>query len=202
MKLIGLTGSIATGKSTVAKIFKDLGFYVIDADKIAHSVYKRGEKAYFEIVKVFGKEILHENGEINRKKLGRLVLNDNKKLSLLEAIVHPAVEEKRLEMLEKIKNEDPHAFVISDVPLLLEKDLKSKFDCIIVVYVPKELQIRRLMERDHILKEEALKKVSLQLPINEKRKLADIVIDNSKTLAKTRKQVESIVEKIKNGELC
>ena len=202
MKLIGLTGSIATGKSTVAKIFKDLGFYVIDADKIAHSVYKRGEKAYFEIVKVFGKEILHENGEINRKKLGRLVLNDNKKLSLLEAIVHPAVEEKRLEMLEKIKNEDPHAFVISDVPLLFEKDLKSKFDCIIVVYVPKELQIRRLMERDHILKEEALKKVSLQLPIEEKKRLANIVIDNSKTLDRTRKQVENITKMLKSGKLC
>ncbi len=202
MKLIGLTGSIATGKSTVAKMFKDMGFYVIDADEIAHSVYKKGERAYFEIIKTFGESILGENGEINRKKLGKLVLNDKEKLSLLEKIVHPAVEQKRLGILEMIKKENPHAFVIYDVPLLFEKNLKSMFDCVILVYVPQEVQIKRLMERDHISKNEALKKLSLQLPIDEKRKLADIVIDNSKTLAETRKQVESIAEKIKNGELC
>ncbi len=202
MKFIGLTGSIATGKSTVAKMFKDLGFYVIDADEIAHSVYKKGERAYFEIIKAFGENILGENGEIDRKKLGKLVLNDKEKLSLLEKIVHPAVEQKRLEILEKIKKENPHAFVIYDVPLLFEKNLKSMFDCVILVYVPQEVQIKRLMERDRISKDEALKKLSLQLPIDEKRKLADIVIDNSKTLAETQKQVESIAEKIKNGELC
>lgn len=202
MKLIGLTGSIATGKSTIAKMFKDMGFYVIDADEIAHSVYKKGERAYFEIIKTFGESILGENGEINRKKLGKLVLNDKEKLSLLEKIVHPAVEQKRLGILEMIKKENPHAFVIYDVPLLFEKNLKSMFDCVILVYVPQEVQIKRLMERDHISKNEALKKLSLQLPIDEKRKLADIVIDNSKTLAETRKQVESIAEKIKNGELC
>ena len=202
MKLIGLTGSIATGKSTVARVFKDLGFYVIDADEIAHSVYKKGEKAYFEILKAFGKSILDENGEINRKKLGKLVLNDKKKLSLLEKIVHPLVEQKRLEILRRIKNEDPRAFVIYDVPLLFEKNLKSMFDCVIVVYVPQEIQIKRLMKRDRISKDEALKKVSLQLSIEEKKRLADIVIDNSKTLKETQKQVEDIVKKIKSGVLC
>lgn len=202
MKLIGLTGSIATGKSTVARVFKDLGFYVIDADEVAHSVYKKGEKAYFEILKVFGKGILDENGEINRKKLGKLVLNDKKKLSLLEKIVHPLVEQKRLEILRRIKNEDPRAFVIYDVPLLFEKNLKSMFDCVIVVYVPQEIQIKRLMKRDRISKDEALKKVSLQLSIEEKKRLADIVIDNSKTLKETQKQVEDIVKKIKSGVLC
>jgi len=202
LKLIGLTGSIATGKSTVARVFKDLGFYVIDADEVAHSVYKKGEKAYFEILKVFGKGILDENGEINRKKLGKLVLNDKKKLSLLEKIVHPLVEQKRLEILRRIKNEDPRAFVIYDVPLLFEKNLKSMFDCVIVVYVPQEIQIKRLMKRDRISKDEALKKVSLQLSIEEKKRLADIVIDNSKTLKETQKQVEDIVKKIKSGVLC
>ncbi len=202
MKLIGLTGSISTGKSTVAKMLKGLGFYIIDADEIAHSVYEKGEKAYFDIVKAFGTEILNKNGEIDRKKLGKLVLNDKERLSLLEGIVHPAVEQKRLEILEKIKKREPNAYIIHDIPLLFEKNLQSMFDCVIVVYVPKEVQIKRLMERDCISKEEALKKVSLQLSIEEKRRLADIVVDNSKTLDETQKQVKNIARRIKSGELC
>ena len=202
MKLIGLTGSIATGKSTVAKMFKEMGFYVIDADEIAHSVYKKGEEAYSKIIEAFGREILDENEEIDRRKLGRIVLNDKEKLKLLESIVHPAVEKRRLEVFERIKNKDPDAFIIYDVPLLFEKKLNSMFDCVIVVYVPQDIQVKRLMKRDNISEAEALKKVFLQLPIEEKKRLADIVIDNSKSLTETQRQVENIAKGIKEGKLC
>ncbi len=202
MKLIGLTGSIATGKSTVAKMFKEFGFYIIDADEIAHFVYKKGEGAYFDIINAFGERILNESQEIDRRKLGSLVINDKKKLSMLESIVHPAVEHKRLEILEKIKKRDPNAFIIHDIPLLFEKKLQPLFDCVIVVYVPPKMQVKRLMDRDNITEKEALKKVSLQLSIEEKKKLADIVIDNSKNLMETRNQVENIAKRVKSGELC
>ncbi len=202
MKLIGLTGSIATGKSTVAKMFKEFGFYIIDADEIAHSVYKKGERAYFDIIKAFGKEMLDKSQEIDRKKLGNLVLNDKKKLSILESIVHPAVENKRLEILEQIKKRDPDACIIHDIPLLFEKKLQPLFNCVVVVYVPLKIQVKRLMNRENITEKEALKKISLQLSIEEKKRLADIVIDNSKTVIETRKQVKNIAKKIKSEELC
>ena len=202
MKFIGLTGSIATGKSTVAQMFKERGFYVIDADELAHSVYKRGEKPYFKLIEVFGREILDENGEIDRKKLGSLVINYGEKLKVLESIVHPEVERKRRVIIEDIKRREPNAVVIYDVPLLFEKNLEKLFNCVIVVYVKPEIQIERLIKRDGIKEEEAKRKIALQLPIERKKEMADVVIDNSDGIECTRKQVEKIAESINNGKLC
>ncbi len=202
MKLIGLTGSIATGKSTVARMFKKRGFYVIDADELAHSVYKRGERAYFRLIEVFGRGILDENGEIDRKKLGALVINDKEKLKTLESIVHPEVERKRREIVEGIKRENPDAVIIYDVPLLFEKHLQKLFDCVIVVYTMPEIQIKRLMERDGIDEDEAKKKIAMQLSIEKKRELADVVIDNSDGIDHTERQVEEVAKRIKSGQLC
>ncbi len=202
MKLIGLTGSIATGKSTVAKMFEDLGFYVIDADEIVHKIYRKGEEGYLKVLEVFGPNILNENGDIDRKKLGRVVLENKEKLKLLESIVHPLVEKKRWEILKAIETKDPNAIVIYDVPLLFEKGLKSLFDCVIVVYAPKEVQIRRLMDRDNISVENAEKRLKLQMPIDEKVKMADVVIDNSASIDKTLYQVRRVAEGIKNGQIC
>ena len=202
MKLIGLTGSIATGKSTVARMFKERGFYVIDADELAHSVYKKGEEAYFKLIEVFGRGILDKSREIDRKKLGALVIKDKEKLKILESIVHPEVERKRKEIIENIKREIPDAMIIYDVPLLFEKNLEKLFDCVIVVYAKPELQIKRLMERDGMTEDEAKRRIAMQLSIEKKRELADVVIDNSNSIDHTKKQVEEIAKRIKDGQLC
>ncbi|WP_022671355.1 dephospho-CoA kinase [Hippea alviniae] len=202
MKFIGLTGSIATGKSTVAKIFEEFGCYVIDADKLVHKIYEKGEEGYKRVVEAFGNAILYENRNIDRKKLAEIVLKDKEQLKKLESIVHPIVERKRNEILSKIAKSKKDAIVIYDVPLLFEKDMQSMFDCVIVVWTDRETQIKRLMKRNNLSKEEAEKRINLQMSIDKKRELADIVIDNSKDLDYTKKQVLSIIQDIKQNKLC
>lgn len=193
---IGLTGSIACGKSTVANMFKELGAYIIDADEIAHEALKKTEKPYKQILNVFGFSILDENKNIDRKKLGSIVLKDKQKLAVLESIIHPYVQQKRKEIEELILQKDKNAIIIYDVPLLFEKQLESSFDKIIVVYVPKDIQIERLMKRQNLTYDEALNLVKLQMDIEEKKKQADFVIDNSYSLEDTRKQVIEVFKKL------
>ena len=202
MKFIGLTGSIATGKSTVARMFEEFGCYVIDADKLVHEIYKQGEEGYAKVVKAFGNEILDKNKNIDRKKLAQIVLKDKEKLKKLESIVHPIVEKKRNEILNKIAKSKKDAIVIYDVPLLFEKGMQDMFDCVIVVWTDKKTQIKRLIKRNNLSKEEAEKRINLQMSIDKKRELADIVIDNSKSLDYTKKQVLSIIQDIKQNRLC
>lgn len=193
---IGLTGSIACGKSTVANILKELGAYVIDADEIAHEALKKTEKPYKQILEAFGSSILDEQGNIDRKKLGKIVLKDKQKLTLLESIIHPYVQQKRKEIEESILQKDRNAVIIYDVPLLFEKHLENSFDKIIVVYAPKDIQIERLMKRQNLTYDEALNLINLQICIEEKKKKADIVIDNSYSLENTKKQVFEVFKKL------
>jgi dephospho-CoA kinase len=193
---VGLTGSIATGKSSVANMLKELGAYIIDADEIAHDALKKTEKPYKQILDVFGSNILDEQGNIDRKKLGSIVLNDKQKLAVLESIIHPYVQQKRKEIEESILQQDRNAVIIYDVPLLFEKHLENSFDKIIVVYVPKDIQIKRLMKRQNIAYAEALNLINLQICIEEKKKKADFVIDNSYSLENTKKQVLEVFKKL------
>jgi dephospho-CoA kinase len=193
---VGLTGSIATGKSSVANMLKELGAYIIDADEIAHDALKKTEKPYKQILDVFGSNILDEQGNIDRKKLGSIVLNDKQKLAVLESIIHPYVQQKRKEIEESILQQDRNAVIIYDVPLLFEKHLENSFDKIIVVYVPKDIQIKRLMKRQNIAYGEALNLINLQICIEEKKKKADFVIDNSYSLENTKKQVLEVFKKL------
>jgi dephospho-CoA kinase len=193
---VGLTGSIATGKSSVANMLKELGAYIIDADEIAHEALKKTEKPYKQILNVFGSNILDEQGNIDRKKLGSIVLNDKQKLAVLESIIHPYVQQKRKEIEESILQHDRNAVIIYDVPLLFEKHLENSFDKIIVVYVPKDIQIKRLMKRQNISYDEALNLINLQICIEEKKKKADFVIDNSYSLENTKKQVLEVFKKL------
>lgn len=193
---VGLTGSIATGKSSVANMLKELGAYIIDADEIAHDALKKTEKPYKQILNVFGSNILDEQGNIDRKKLGSIVLNDKQKLAVLESIIHPYVQQKRKEIEESILQHDRNAVIIYDVPLLFEKHLENSFDKIIVVYVPKDIQIKRLMKRQNISYDEALNLINLQICIEEKKKKADFVIDNSYSLENTKKQVLEVFKKL------
>ncbi len=197
MILIGLTGSIATGKSTVAELFKREGCHVIDADELTHRLYRKGSPVVDKLTETFSKEILDGDGNIDRNRLRTIVLNDREKLKILESIVHPEVEKLRNRMIEKIKKENRDAIVVYEVPLLFEKGLQGMFDYVVVVYAAKEQEIERLMKQRNIDRKEAERLLSLQIPIEEKVKMADFVIDNSGDLEDTHKQVKRLIRKLK-----
>jgi dephospho-CoA kinase len=198
VRLIGLTGGIATGKSTVSAMLKKAGAIIIDADRIARAVVKKGRPAYREIVHRFGAEILLPDGEINRNMLGDIIFNDHQKKQLLNGIVHPHVNEEVNRQMKQIQKTHPNAVIVLDVPLLIEADMHDDLSEIIVVYAPQEIQIKRLRQRDHISETDAVARVRSQMPIEEKKKKATIVIDNSGTIENTRKQAIEVFERLKD----
>jgi len=199
MKFVGLTGGIASGKTTARKMFEKLGAYTLDADALSHKALCQ-EDVYQKLLKHFGSDILNKNIEVDRKKLGRIVINDRKELRFLESVVHPKIAEMRDAFIENVKKKDKDAVIIYDVPLLYEKKMENMFDTIIVVYVDRKTQIKRIMERNKISEEGAEKRLKLQMDIEEKKKKAQIIIDNRGTLDDTFKQVKNIWDKtIKGG---
>lgn len=196
-KIIGLTGGIATGKSTVSNIIKQLGYVVIDADKIARDIVAIGEDAYKEIVQHFGEDIVDENGNINRKKLGNIVFNNYKEREILNNITHPHIMRTIKRLIDENSKE---RLIFIDVPLLIEglnsfNEYGICFDEIWLVYVDEETQIQRLMERDCINREDAVKKIRAQIPIEEKIKYATKIIDNRGDISYLEKRVREMVEK-------
>ncbi len=194
MQLVGITGGIASGKSLVLDTFMSLGAYGIDCDVLSREVIRPCSKAWWEIVNFFGKEILRKDLEIDRKKLRGIVFGDSEKRKILERIIHPEVWKRCMERVEAIKRIEQNALVVIDVPLLIETELQKEFDKVIVVYLSEETQTRRVMEREGATKEEAKKLIDLQLPLKEKLKFADFVINNEGTKEETEKQVRSIFE--------
>jgi dephospho-CoA kinase len=194
--VIGLTGGIATGKSTVSTILENAGAVIIDADRIARQVVKRNLPAYRQIVDAFGERVLLPDAEIDRTALGHLIFNDPRKKQLLNTIVHPYVRRETNRQLKHIEHIDPDALVILDIPLLFEAGMRKGLSEVIVVYAPEDIQIKRLMIRDHISQEEALARIRSQIPIEEKKSLASMVIDNSGTLEHTRKQTLEIFQRL------
>jgi dephospho-CoA kinase len=197
---VGLTGGIASGKSTVAKMFLEKGAYLIDFDKLAHFVEEPDQRAWKAIVDFFGSDILNEDRTINRVKLGLLVFTDREKLSKLNSIVHPAVFEEWRRRSEDIRERNPQAIVISDVPLLIEVGMHHMFDVVVLVHASPEDQIERLMERNGLTREDAVRRLSSQMPIDEKRAYADIVIDNHDSLEATRRIVNDVWKDILERE--
>ncbi|MEW9670732.1 dephospho-CoA kinase [Ammoniphilus sp. 3BR4] len=193
--IVGLTGGIACGKSTVAKMFAQLGCVIIDADQVAREVVEPGEKGHEAIIHRFGPQILHENGELNRKALGDIVFKDKNALADLNAILHPLIRTRMNEKKEEAKQIHP-PLIIMDIPLLFESEQKHTVEAVIVVYVPPAEQLKRLMERDQLTAEDAQRRIDSQLPIEDKKKWADFIIDNSGSLEKTREQVESLFFKL------
>ena len=187
--IIGLTGGIATGKSQSSKIFKELGCYIIDADKLSRTLTTKDSKCLKEIVETFGTDILNYNGTLNRKKLGQIVFNDKQAKMDLERIIHPHIIKKTNEIIAKKYNKTN---IIVDAPLLFEVGLDRVCDKVIVIYARYHIQITRFMKRDNLSKEEAIKRIALQMPIEDKMKLADITIDNSGTLIDLKKNVKFI----------
>lgn len=198
----GLTGGIGSGKSTVAGMLRDLGAEVIDADAIVRTLQAPGTPLLAQIVTEFGEEILDPQGALDREALGRVVFADAEKRSRLGALVHPKVGAEMMGQLASAR-ERGAALVVLDVPLLLEGRQAGRsgasalpFDCIIVVWVPESVQLERQMRRDGRDRDEALRRIRAQMPLDEKRRLADHVIDNSGSLEETRRQVRALYERL------
>lgn len=192
--IIGLTGSIATGKSTVAKMIEEMNIPVIDADKIAREVVEPGEKAYEQIVEYFGKDILFPDGTINRKKLGLIVFQDEEKRNVLNRIVHPVIRERMDQQKEEYLAKG-YETVVLDIPLLFEGNRQDEFDKVLLVAVSEDTQLKRLLERDKMGKEDALNRIRSQMPIKDKIPLADAVIYNDGTIEETKAQLVTILKK-------
>ncbi len=193
---VGLTGGIASGKSTVAKMFEDKGAFLIDFDALAHFAEEPDKPAWKAIVELFGREILNEDGTINRAKLGPIVFADQEKLSRLNSIVHPAVFDLWRRQIEDIRQRNPRAIVVSDIPLLIEVSMQHLFDVVILVHVSPEDQIRRLTERNEYSRKEAESRLDTQMAIDEKIPYADYVIDNKGPRETTRSVVKAVWEEL------
>ena len=191
----GLTGGIASGKSTVAGIFRELGFPVIEADRVAHQVMEPGQPAYNEVVSAFGKDILNADQRIDRKRLGAVVFNDREKLAQLNAIIHPRVEQEMERELAQLATSGKYAAAFVEAALIFEADLHKKLDGVVVAWCLPEQQLARLMERGQS-ETEARKRIALQMPAAEKLALATEKIDCSGSLAQTRSQVEALAAKL------
>ena len=199
MLIVGLTGGIVSGKSTVAEMFKELGAEIIDADNIARAIVQPGEKAWKDIVHYFGKEILQDDKEINRKELARIVFADKEKLEKLNRITHPeiikTIKNKITDM--RGKNNPDGAICIIEAPLLFEANLEGMMDKIIVVYLSRKEQIKRLLIRNNLTQDEAINRIDSQMSLEKKVQKADYVIDNGASLHHTRKQVKKLWQKLK-----
>ncbi|MBP1915053.1 dephospho-CoA kinase [Lederbergia galactosidilyticus] len=192
--MVGLTGGIASGKSTVSQMFKERGFAIIDADVAARKVVEPDQSAYREIVQVFGEVILLPNQMLDRAKLGAIIFSDETKRQKLNSIVHPAVRKQ----MEIWKNEALAAgsqTVIYDIPLLFESRLTNLVEKTIVVFVEEQVQLERLMERNGLSESEALARITSQMPLTEKVKMADAIIDNNGEMDETRSQIEQLIKK-------
>jgi len=192
-KVIGLTGSIGTGKSTVAKKLTELGYRVIDCDKISHSMLYKNRKGYKQVIATFGESILDEDLRINRKKLGAIVFSDLNKRLQLNNILHPLIKEKVKSDIRKVDN----GIVFLDCPLLFETDFKELCDETIVVYTDMNTQIRRIMERDKTDFPTTIKRIYSQMPLDEKLVLSDYVIDNCHQIGDLNWQIKVVIGKIK-----
>ncbi|UOQ46434.1 dephospho-CoA kinase [Halobacillus salinarum] len=189
--VIGLTGSIASGKSTISKMFKDFNIPVIDADIISREVVEPGKPAYRKIVETFGETILNAERTLDRKRLGSIIFNDYEKRKQLNEIVHPEVRKQMTDQRDELKKQ--HKAVVLDIPLLFESGLQHFVDQVLLVYVDKETQVKRLMERDQSSLEEAEQRIKAQMSLDEKAGLADAVIDNNGPVDASFRQLKQIL---------
>jgi len=196
MLRVGLTGSIAVGKSCVVAVLKELGCVVFDADKVAHTVMEPGHPAYADIVRDFGRDVLAPDGSIDRTKLGAIVFSDHDRRQRLNEIVHPRVKEEQDRLLREAEAAEPNGIAVVDAALMIESGGYKRFDKLIVVYCERETQVRRLMARNGISREEAERRISAQMPSEEKRRYADYEIDTSGTFEDTRKRTVEVHRKL------
>jgi len=201
MIIVGLTGSVGTGKSTVTNFFRELGAYIIDWDELAREVTRPNLRAWKKIVEYFGNDCLNEDLTINRQELAEVVFSDREKVAKLNQIVHPEVFKEDERITNEVKRLDPDALIIKDIPLLFELKLTRPvfMDKVVVVSASEQTQLRRLEEKG-MSREDARSRIKSQLPLEEKIKSADFVINNDGPLEETKKQVEEIYSLLEKGE--
>jgi dephospho-CoA kinase len=197
MILVGLTGGVATGKSTVARMFKQCGAVVIDADELARAVVKPGKPAWREIVELFGKAVLNQDRSLNRQALGGIVFRNPIKRRQLERIVHPRVAREQARLTKRAARKDPHAVVIYDVPLLFEAGIDKRVDKTIVVTVDRNTQIARLKKRNSLSRAEAIRRISSQMPLAKKIQRADHVLIGVLPRPSLRRQVGQLLKRLR-----
>ncbi len=190
--IIGLTGGIASGKSTVANMLRDKNIPIVDADVVAREVVEIGTNTYEKLVSEFGEEILNADKTLNRPKLGSIIFQNQEKREKLNSIMHPSI---RTSMKEKTKRyiQEGHDVVVMDIPLLFESNLTHLVDKTLLVFVTEKTQLKRLMERNDLSEKEATDRIQSQMPLAEKVKLSHAVIDNNGSLTKTEQQLNEIL---------
>ncbi len=197
MFIVGLTGGIASGKGLVARVFKDLGAHVIDADRIVHELLEPDQQAYQEVLDHFGKDIKLPHGEIDRRKLGDIVFNDAEQRAWLNKCLHPKVFAAYTAQVTNIRNRTPEAIIVFDAALLIETGYYRNVDKVVVVYANPDQQIDRLLARDKFTREQALARIASQMPLAEKRRLADYVIDNTGSRENTERLTKAVFEQVR-----
>lgn len=193
---VGLTGGIGSGKSTVSRLFREAGAFVIDADEIAHDVIRKEGPAYAPVVEAFGADILDQTGEINRKRLGKIVFQDARRRERLNQLVHPHVFARADAEKRAIAAAHPDAVILFDVPLLIETGAHQAMDRVILVYVDRAAQIDRMMKRDSLTREEAEQRLEAQMPLYEKRPYADDIIDTGVPFPQVQAAVRSLYRRL------
>ncbi len=198
MIFVGLTGGVATGKTTVANMFRRCGAVVIDADELARQVVTPGKPAWRDIVRTFGKQILKPDRTINRHALGAIVFHDKKKLRRLERIIHPRVAREQARLTKQAARKDPKAVVVYDVPLLFEAGIDKRVDKIIVVTADRDTQVARLKKRNGLTRAEALRRIKSQMPMSKKRRFADYVVDGTTVPKHLEAHVSAVLEDLRS----
>jgi len=195
--LLGVTGGIASGKSTVARMLEELGAPIIDFDLLSRVVVEPEKPAWQEIVSYFGEQVLLADKTLDRKKLSEIVFRDPEKRKKLESFTHPRIHQEFVRLVKEHTARDPEVIIQAVIPLLIEAGLQYLFHKLLLVYIPQEDQVRRLMDRDKVSREMAQSILAAQLPIDEKKAYADFIIDNSGSLEDTQKQVKEVWRKLK-----
>ena len=193
---VGLTGSIAVGKTFVCNVLRELGCYVLDADLTAREVVEKGSPVLGELVETFGGSILLPDGSLDRKRLGSIVFGDKEKLASLNSIVHPPVIARQTEWLREVKAKDADAIAVIDAALMIESGNYKRFDKLIVVWCEPDIQFARLKKRDKLSDEEARRRIASQMPQDEKKEFADILIDTSGTPEDTRRRTTEVFREL------
>ena len=196
MLKVGLTGSIAVGKSFVVRTLAEFGCHIIDADEVARQVVAPGTAGLNLVTNTFGHDVLRDNGELDRVKLGSIVFADAAKRTQLNSILHPLIIAAQDERVREIESADANAIVVIDAALMIESGGYRRLDKLIVVHCRPEIQLERLMRRDHLSREAALQRISAQMPQVEKMNYADYLIDTSDGFEATREQVEEVFAKL------
>ncbi len=197
MLIVGLTGGVASGTSTVAKVWLEEGAYIIDADQIARDLVQPQSPTWQELVRIFGERILQTDGSLHRKALADIVFSDPEKRNRLNQLLHPRIKEETRQRLESIGRNDPEAIVVIDAALLVETGAYREVDHLVVVHATQAEQIERLRKREGVELEEALRIVSAQMPLEEKLKVADSVIRTEGSLEDTRQKARKAFRELK-----